>query len=1208
MIRRPKPGEDEEDILRMQEEFLEDKNSQPSAQVVNLRKTEHQTTKRASPSASTRKPSKYAQAKGLTSADKRPRIENSTGSLMGDILEKNVLETEETPLEADDDKVYYPKVIPSILGDIVEKNINSFVNLDFKPMPATGFPVVTKRNPNKKPGEKTLKITERQISTIETMDVDHESGSNLQNTTDSKPINIPSKSYILSSSDADTIHNENVKVLKEMSEEEILKEQQKLLSTIDPTLVDFIKSKRKQVQITELTEKQTTEATEAKIKEKMDVESQIEKDSLWDNDVLSHPHVNKWVHFENLEKDKLEWMKGIEENRKAEPDKPYEARFDFKGYLLPYSMELTDRTKSLYHHGEEPHRPGYTIMELFELSRSTVTQQRVMALNTVAGILEYNSTGIYKNIIDIPISKMFFVIRIAMDENKQILLEPALKAMRNLLYNRIDESCLDALIGFEEGSYQPCLENDKSEIEELESKESELKDFHLAEIDLIAAVLRTDILQRLYYILDTVRPSFSCVQYSLQILIRLARDSIDTASKIVSMDHLMTTIVTNFIPNTSINFAFDPNIVYNGKPILDALKLMRILSLQCREIGEILIFKYDILRPISAYISSGVDGTYGLRLQIEAFCILSNLLNYGLAVDNSLSLCPLIITTLYKHVHGTDIFYDSSVISATHAAVVLQYINKLFNCNMINIDNYKPQIYPLLKDGVQKWLMQTSIFDTYTCGHLRLLCSALDCCKTILIKEKLSLKFLNDTLKILSQSKGFQKVVDNLVPSSNLLSGIEDKSLNVIKNLVSLGGSVIDSTQKVLPILNIASPVPFLVALFQLLNVVNEKEIGMLYINKVLNYLEELSKKPTSLSSNWFTRMEVEFVYNTIKLAIHSNISESSKDLIYSVASKLSYILRVDKKFELEYLFNNIIFNKHWFTADRLLNLVTLSEGDGLSKALSTVEDIKACYSKVVNAIQLEATGNIVLKRWQEPVLPRDWIYLPILYLYSRSQEISTKPEVSGEHANKLKQQEAIEKELIIRCSLEWILFNEICFPDLLNDIDVTDRFCRIMCVYLSDNSLFLDENIKILLKKCTQILFKKSSKFNFDKELTGLHNFQDFYTQFLEQFQSVSYGDATFATCVLVPLAQRHNVKWRKLLWSEYAGCLRALDCPESDLCYKLHDYLYPEETDESLLKCYFRALSSNLLRPGTIAHKIAQHHVDCFKKRQSNVNYCTE
>lgn len=1204
MIKRPQPGEDEDDILRMQEEFLKEKsknlNHQPSAQVVNLRKTEPTKRSNESTESGTRKPSKYAQSKNLKNHEKRARTEVSTSTVMGDIMEKNIEAPENKEPEDEDDKVYFPKVIPALLGNIVEKNFDNIVDVNLKAMPSEGFPVVKRRDPNVLPGNKSIhRANLENIKQNETvsMDVDEPSCS-------LTPSSLPEKSFILSSKEANNIHSENIQTLRRMSEKEILEERQKLLSSMDPKLIEFIKSKRKQdtTKIVEEKKKVTFQQPDVSTEENMDVEeSMIKSDSLWENDVLSHPQVNKWLHFDSLEKDKLEWMKGIEESKKLKAGEQYEARFDFKGYLLPYTIEYTEKTKTLFHHGDEPHRPGYSFTELFELSRSSVTQQRVMALNTIAGVLEYYIAGTYKDIIEIPLSKIFFVLRIALDENKVIILEPALKAMRNLLFNKIDEACLDALLGMEEGTQQPCLENDKSEIEELESKESELKDFHLAEIDIVAALLRTEILQRLYYILDTVKPSFNCVQYALQILTRVTRDSVETATKIAETDHLMQTILNHFVPTTSINFAFDPQIVYNGKPILAALKFLRVLSLQSREVSDILVTKYDILKPISEYVSSGVDGIYGLRLQIEAFCILSNLLHFGVGAENAISLCPIVVTTLYKHVQGTDVVMNSSIISATHAAVVLQFINKLLNCRWINLHSYKKQIYPLIKEGVPKWLTQLSRSESYTCGHLRLICAALDCCKTMIFAERLPMKFLNDSLAVLSTSRGFKEIVKNMEPSSNLLSGIETKDLNLIKNLMSLGTSVIDSPQKVLPILTVLSPLPFLSSLFNLLTLVDIKELSEIFLDNISAYLKKFANKTPSLSENWFTRIETEFIFAVVKLSTQMEIQEEKKDLLYAVASKLCYILRTDKKFELEYLFNYIVFNKQWFTAERLLNLVSLSDADGFSKALTSIHDIRLCYSRVINLNYRDTGPNIVLRKWQEPILPRDWIYLPMLALYSRSQEVDSSPQVVGDHATRLAAQIAAEKEMLVRCSLEWILFNELCFPDLMNDMHITDRFCRIMCVFLCDNSLFLDEKIKLLLQKCTQMLFKKKSGFNFDKPLTGLNNFQDFYTQFLEQFQSVSYGDHNFAACVLVPLAQKHNVKWRKLLWSEYAGCLRALDCPEDLLCYEMKDYLYPEETDESLIKSYIRALSSNLLRPDTIAHKIASHHVHAFKSRSN-------
>ena len=45
-------------------------------------------------------------------------------------------------------------------------------------------------------------------------------------------------------------------------------------------------------------------------------------------------------------------------------------RFDLEGWLLPYSeQEITEKSRVLYHHGDEAGRPGYTLQELFQLSR-----------------------------------------------------------------------------------------------------------------------------------------------------------------------------------------------------------------------------------------------------------------------------------------------------------------------------------------------------------------------------------------------------------------------------------------------------------------------------------------------------------------------------------------------------------------------------------------------------------------------------------------------------------------------------------------------------------------------------------------------------------------------------------------------------------------------------------------------------------------------
>lgn len=78
------------------------------------------------------------------------------------------------------------------------------------------------------------------------------------------------------------------------------------------------------------------------------------------------------------------------------------------------------------------------------------------------------------------------------------------------------------------------------------------------------------------------------------------------------------------------------------------------------------------------------------------------------------------------------------------------------------------------------------------------------------------------------------------------------------------------------------------------------------------------------------------------------------------------------------------------------------------------------------------------------------------------------------------------------------------------------------------------------LYKVNVQFFATRSKFYNL---LLGLSNFQDFYAQLLEQYQGVSYGNVLFGNVILIPLAQRHSVKWRKTLWSEYAGVVQILN-----------------------------------------------------------------
>lgn len=246
-----------------------------------------------------------------------------------------------------------------------------------------------------------------------------------------------------------------------------------------------------------------------------------------DLEVLKSDASKQWLHFDVIETDKLEWMRDLPATMpELKPGQAYEARFDWKGVLLPFRLDEQDATSSeLFLHGDDAHRPGYTMQELFRLARSTVMQQRLSALSSIGGILSIYNQGYYDGIFELPISKIFFLLRYAFDDNTSAMLEVTAKALATLLYNETDEILLDTTfdcsLDFAEPTLGMRLEDEhdgstnptdlsaqfakmnmksnlcEAKVNDDEDHLSSLNDFHLAETDLIRCLLRTNILQRI---------------------------------------------------------------------------------------------------------------------------------------------------------------------------------------------------------------------------------------------------------------------------------------------------------------------------------------------------------------------------------------------------------------------------------------------------------------------------------------------------------------------------------------------------------------------------------------------------------------------------------------------------------------------------------------------------------------------------------------
>lgn len=78
----------------------------------------------------------------------------------------------------------------------------------------------------------------------------------------------------------------------------------------------------------------------------------------------------------------------------------------------------------------------------------------------------------------------------------------------------------------------------------------------------------------------------------------------------------------------------------------------------------------------------------------------------------------------------------------------------------------------------------------------------------------------------------------------------------------------------------------------------------------------------------------------------------------------------------------------------------------------------------------------------------------------------------------------------IIKCCLQWLIISESYIPEQASHMSSTDRFCRLLCVFLCHNSLFLDQEIKPLLAKSISKIFQivPTQPFDFNKPLQGNH------------------------------------------------------------------------------------------------------------------------
>ena len=171
----------------------------------------------------------------------------------------------------------------------------------------------------------------------------------------------------------------NINILDGMSEEQLKKDRDELLKTMDPSLVKFLTKRSKEGAVA---------TTPSPNQHQPDVDMAPAGN-------LPLPKEMEMLRRCKVERDKMEWMRDLDEEEEEGRADNFSARFDFSGRLMPFKSEEIPVNAGLHHHGEEPDRPGYTLEELLTLARSTYLQQRTMAFDTLANIINNHKQGRY---------------------------------------------------------------------------------------------------------------------------------------------------------------------------------------------------------------------------------------------------------------------------------------------------------------------------------------------------------------------------------------------------------------------------------------------------------------------------------------------------------------------------------------------------------------------------------------------------------------------------------------------------------------------------------------------------------------------------------------------------------------------------------------------------------------------------------------------
>nr|XP_035940542.1 RNA polymerase II-associated protein 1 [Halichoerus grypus]XP_035940543.1 RNA polymerase II-associated protein 1 [Halichoerus grypus] len=481
--------------------------------------------------------------------------------------------------------------------------------------------------------------------------------------------------------EAQTIHEENIAKLQAMAPEEILREQQRLLAQLDPNVVAFLRShNRTHEQAAEkATEQQRPGGHSAEVTGDKPIVPTSAREPRQEDDpdpgapalaLPVTPH-KEWVHMDTVELEKLHWTQDLPPLRRQRTQERMQARFNLQGELLAPDVDLPTHL-GLHHHGEEAERAGYSLQELFHLTRSQVSQQRALALHVLAQVIGRAQAGefgdrLVGSVLRLLLDAGFlFLLRFSLDDRVDGVIAAAVRALRALLVAPGDEELLDSTFSWYHGALvfplmpsQEDKEDDEDEDEEHPAEKAKRKSpeegsqppSDLARHDVIKGLLATNLLPRLRYVLEVTCPAPSVVLDILAVLIRLARHSLESATRVLECPRLIETVVREFLPTSWSLMGVGPAPSLHKMPCATAMKLLRVLASAGRNIAARLLSSFDLRSRLCRFIAEApqemaLPPEEAETLSTEAFRLWAVAASYGQGGDFYRELYPVLMRAL----------------------------------------------------------------------------------------------------------------------------------------------------------------------------------------------------------------------------------------------------------------------------------------------------------------------------------------------------------------------------------------------------------------------------------------------------------------------------------------------------------------------------------------------------------------------------------